>query len=149
MSKAFTKEDDCPVERAVRVAMRPGLPPAAPNLITEEGFKHLQREREKVRGDGAERAAEVDAILASTTLVKRTAGAPDCVVFGTRVTFRNETGVTMRRRIAGVDELGCDPENLSWVSPLARALLGAEPGQRVRWDSGDGVELLVVERIEF
>lgn len=53
------------------------------------------------------------------------------VVFGVSVTLQSAAGELVSYRIAGVDEVQLEPGNVSWVSPVGRALLGAKVGQRV------------------
>jgi transcription elongation factor GreB len=53
------------------------------------------------------------------------------VHFGAAVTVVDENGITTAYRIVGVDE--SEPESgwISWISPLARALIGARTGDVV------------------
>ena len=61
------------------------------------------------------------------------------------MTVRDGGGVETRYRIVGVDETDLDRDWVSWVSPIARALLNARLGQRVRlkFPGGEqGVEIV-------
>jgi transcription elongation factor GreB len=51
--------------------------------------------------------------------------------FGATVRFANADGVEREIRIVGVDEVDLDRNHISWVSPLARTLMKAGPGDRV------------------
>lgn len=73
----------------------------------------------------------------------------DSVRFGARVTVVDAGGDERTYLICGVDEaepeLGC----VSWVSPIAKALLGAEVGDEVRLRLPRGEQVLEVVDIEY
>ena len=62
---------------------------------------------------------------------------PDTVLLGATVTLLDPHGVRAEHRIVGADETDLGPGWISWVSPLARALIGARVGQRVQIPSGE------------
>ncbi len=68
----------------------------------------------------------------------------DTVRFGTRVIVERDDGRRQEFRIVGEDE--ADPSNglLSYVSPLARALMGRGVGDVVRVGQGEA-EVLAIE----
>ena len=71
----------------------------------------------------------------------------DQVFFGATVTLCDEQGLEQRYQIVGVDETDFKIGRISWVSPLARALLKAREGDKVRFQSPAGwreVEVLVI-----
>ena len=55
----------------------------------------------------------------------------DQIFFGATVTYRQSDGIERKVRIVGVDEV--DPLNglISWVSPVAKALIKAHEGDLV------------------
>jgi transcription elongation factor GreB len=55
----------------------------------------------------------------------------------------------MRYRIVGVDETDLDRGWVSWLSPVARALLNARLGERVRFRSPSGDRELTVVAVEY
>ena len=55
-------------------------------------------------------------------------GEPDLVLFGRRVTFRRDDGRTQLFRIVGEDEADAAQGTISYVSPIAKALLGKRVG---------------------
>ena len=62
----------------------------------------------------------------------------DQVFFGATVTIRevdDEAGETQTYQIVGVDETDFSRHRISWISPLARALLKAREGDTVRFQS--------------
>ena len=71
----------------------------------------------------------------------------DQVFFGATVTVGDEQGVEQTYQIVGVDETDFLRRRISWVSPLARALLKAREGDVVRFQSPAGwreVEVLEI-----
>ena len=60
------------------------------------------------------------------------------VFFGATVTLEDEQGVEQTYQIVGVDETDLSRGRLSWISPLARALLKARAGDLVRFQSPAG-----------
>lgn len=53
------------------------------------------------------------------------------VFFGATVTYREGAGAEQTVRIVGIDEVDLKRGYISWISPLARALMKAAPGDRV------------------
>lgn len=73
------------------------------------------------------------------------------VFFGATVTILNEQGLTQTYQIVGVDETDSQRGRISWVAPLARALLKAREGDVVRFQSPVGwreVEVVTVEYLD-
>lgn len=137
MSRAFVKKDVDEPEPSGRSRSGSGLPPGALNYITARGAQHLREQADSLRRAGDETdAAEIDAILASTTVVHPPAEIPEGVTFGATITLRMADGEMREIRIVGVEEVSFDPGSVSWVSPTGRALLGAELGSRVALDGG-------------
>jgi transcription elongation factor GreB len=151
MSKAFTREDEAGEEpmmpRPIVV-----LPPGTKNLITPAGALRLRRELERLvqverprlaaeaaHGiDGKRPLAALDQRIRqiehslNTVVVTGPPPALENVVrFGASVTVRNRAGEKTIYRIVGVDETDLDRNWVSWLSPVARALLDARLGDRV------------------
>jgi transcription elongation factor GreB len=61
----------------------------------------------------------------------RTGRAATHVFFGATVRFANAAGTERVVSIVGVDEVDLNRNQISWVSPLARALMKSGPGDRV------------------
>jgi transcription elongation GreA/GreB family factor len=146
MSKAFTKEDDTPLERSTRTRTTPGLPPGAPNYMTADGAKRLRAELANADG---ERAAEIERVLASVTIVERPVEIPEAVVIGAKVQLRDANGNTASFHIVGVDESHFEPDWVSWTSPIGRSLLGAEVGERVMIETDGRPRKFTIVRIDF
>jgi transcription elongation factor GreB len=71
------------------------------------------------------------------------------VLFGATVTVRDEEGRSRAYRIVGIDEADAGRGEVSWISPIARALLGARVGDAVLFRSPRGEEELEVVRIAY
>jgi transcription elongation factor GreB len=73
----------------------------------------------------------------------------DQVFFGATVTYATEDGSENTITIVGVDEATSDAKRVSWVSPIARALLKAREGDTVDLNTPNGVEQIEVITIEY
>jgi len=73
----------------------------------------------------------------------------DRVFFGAWVTFENARGEEVRVRIVGADEARLELGEISWVSPMARALMGAEEGDVVKVRTPNGLEEAEVLEISY
>ena len=144
MSVAFTKEEDSESE-AANLLDRPIS--THPNLVTPQGLAALdealalaraaysaaQADGEVAGGDRTAMARATRdlryyaARRASAQLVEPTVGG-DVVAFGHAVTFDREDGRRQTYRIVGEDEADPAKGAVSYVSPLALALLGKGVG---------------------
>src|SRR5881227_1490560 len=61
----------------------------------------------------------------------RTGRAATRVFFGATVRYANAAGAEGVVAVVGTDEVDLDRHHISWVSPLARALMKSGPGDRV------------------
>jgi transcription elongation factor GreB len=73
----------------------------------------------------------------------------DQVFFGATVMLCNELGEEQTYQIVGVDETDFSRNRISWVSPLARALLKAREGDQVRFQSPAGWREVEVLRVDY
>lgn len=71
------------------------------------------------------------------------------VFFGATVTYSEEDGGETTVTIVGVDEADLDRGKVSWVSPIARALIKAEVGDTVAIRTPAGRRDIVVEEIQY
>jgi len=70
----------------------------------------------------------------------------DQVFFGARVSIVDADGNEASYQIVGVDEADASAGRISWISPLARALMKARLGELVRFQSPLGLrEIEIVE----
>ncbi|MHB2166032.1 transcription elongation factor GreA [Alsobacter sp. R-9] len=142
MSRAFVREQDGP-DLTEDLPDRPVSP--HPNLVTEAGLAAIVSEAEKARDAlGEARAAEDREAVAralrdlrywqhrqSSAEVMPPPPDRSSVHFGSTVTILREDGTRLRYRIVGEDEADPPQGTLSYVSPLARALLGRVVGDVV------------------
>lgn len=73
----------------------------------------------------------------------------DCVFFGATVTVLDQNGEEFTYSIVGLDEADPGRGRISWVSPLARALIKARLGDGVRFQSPGGPRELEIVAIEY
>lgn len=158
MSVAFTKEEDSE-SAAADLPDRPISP--HPNLVTAKGLADIEEELAKARaayvaaqanGDvNADRTAMARATRDLRYYSARRANAqlvePDpssqAVQFGRSVTFEREDGRRQTFAIVGEDEADPAKGSVSYISPLARALLGKAVGD-VATVNGTEVEVVAV-----
>jgi transcription elongation factor GreB len=147
MSRAFVKEDVDPPERSGRKRSASGLPPGAINYITARGAKRLRDELEKIRAAelAAERATELQQILASVQVIDPPDEALKGINFGATVTLKDKKGVSQTFTIVGVDELDLEADAVSWVSPIGKKLLNAKIGDWITLDDGRSAKITKVE----
>ena len=160
MSVAFTREESAEAAAEVELPDRP-IPPH-PNLVTASGLDALTNAMRESHAaydaaqrveDAAERRRAVAVAsrdmryfanrLRTAQLVSPPADF-SAVAFGHRVTFRRDDGRRQAFRIVGEDE--ADPRNgsISYVFPVARALIGRAAGEIVL--AGDHeIEILSID----
>ena len=73
----------------------------------------------------------------------------DQVFFGATVTYEDEAGVERTITILGIDEADTLAGQVSWVAPVARALLKSRVGDEVNLVMPDGVRVLSVIRVDY
>ena len=147
MSVAFTKEDSAETAAETQLPDRPIS--AEPNLVTAAGLEALERQLDAARAaydaallieDVNERrrqAANPFRDLRYFTERLRTAQlipaptATDMVAFGSTVTFSRDDGRVQTYRIVGEDEADPKAGSISYVSPIARVLMGKGVGDVV------------------
>jgi transcription elongation factor GreB len=71
------------------------------------------------------------------------------VFFGATVTYADEQGVRKTVTIVGVDEIELKRNHISWVSPLARALMKSGPGDSVVVRVPDGSEEVEIIEVRY
>jgi transcription elongation GreA/GreB family factor len=146
VSRAFVKEDDGAGEP---LPDRPVSP--HPNFVTPEGLAAIDRELAQLQERHAAALQAEDrtaqgaiardlrywSARRATAQVVKASAAPDEVSFGATVTIRRDDGRQQTWRIVGEDEADPAQGKLSYVSPVARALLGKRAGDVVHAGTGD------------
>lgn len=155
MSKAFTRESD---EEPIRPRPRAvsALPPGTKNYVTADGKRKLQEELDRLLLAKPPRLAHVEqrlAYLQQSLLTAEVVPVPptpwDTVRFGATVTVHEHNGQTTQYRLVGMDETDIDRDWISWLSPVARALLNARLGDGVKFKSPAGEKELEIVAITY
>jgi transcription elongation factor GreB len=73
----------------------------------------------------------------------------DRIYFGATVVYRNSRNEDKTIRIVGIDEARPEHDEVSWVSPIAKALLRAGEGDVVDVRTPKGVERIEVVKISY
>ncbi|WP_426438028.1 transcription elongation factor GreA [Bradyrhizobium genosp. P] len=151
MSVAFTKEESAETASETLLPDRPISP--HPNLVTEAGLKALETQFRAARDaheaaqqpeDVNERRRQSAAPLRDaryfaerlrTAQVVPDPASSETVAFGSTVTFSRADGRVQTYRIVGEDEADPKAGSISFVSPVAKSLMGKAPGDVV--GSGD------------
>jgi len=159
MSKAFTREsDDSHGEELT--APRPQLAPGTRNYITPKGARRLKQRLEALvhKKQTAQSEAESKKLesairnltrrLDSLVIVEPPADAQKIAV-GAIVHVRHRNGEEDTYQIVGVEE--SDPQRgaISWISPLAKALLSRTAGEKVRFRIPAGEDELEILSVRY
>ena len=152
MSRGFIKEGD--QEEIPRVPPRAYLPEGVPNYVTKEGLEALKEELrnlevERVKaGDNYIMVNFLDATIKllvdrinSAVEVDLSKVSKDTVSFGAWVRYNGRVV-----RIVGVDESDVNKGFISFISPIAKSLIGKKVGDVIELK---GSEKIVVEEVSF
>ena len=71
------------------------------------------------------------------------------VFFGATVRYANAAGTERVVRIVGLDEIDLDRNHISWMSPLARALMKSGPGDSVILHAPGSTEQLQILEVRY
>jgi transcription elongation GreA/GreB family factor len=147
VSVAFTKEDSAETASETLLPDRPVSP--HPNLVTEAGLKALELQLQQAREayETAQKTEDVNerrrqaaiplrdmryfAARVRTAQVITNPASTHTVAFGSTVTFRRGDGRVQKYRIVGEDEADPKTGSISFVSPVARSLMGKAVGDVV------------------
>ena len=179
MSKAFTKENDSDDEELAPPLPSDGgknyITPEGYGRLRTELLSLIDDERPKVvdivhwaasngdrseNGDyiyGKKRLREIDRRIRFLTQRLEIAKVTDPsahygkvqIFFGATVTYVDAAGIERRVTILGIDEADTLQGQISWVSPVARALLKASPGDEVNLLTPQGVQVLEVLQVDY
>jgi transcription elongation factor GreB len=165
MSRAFLNEDKFE-QAGDELVERPISP--HPNYVTPLGLQQLQEEATRLEtlrqaliakkddSFAAQKKAEVErdlryfsARLESAIYIDPAQQPRDEVRFGAMVDLEDEDGEAHIYRIVGEDEADIAQNKVSWVSPLAKALIGHKIGDSVTWRRPAGNLLLEIIDIRY
>jgi transcription elongation factor GreB len=172
MSRAFVDEDAASGGGEEVAPLKLPLPPGTRNYMTPDGaarqaleLRKLQLERRpalaakaaaephgtarRALGECDRRIAYLSRMQTLLEVVDPAAQRTDRVRFGATVTVRQTPEGERRVRIVGVDEAEPGSGNVSWISPIAKSLIGARVGDTVRCELPAGPTRLKVLSIEY
>ncbi len=133
-----------------------------PNLVTEAGLKALELQLQDARKayDTANAIEDINERRRQTAIPLRDAryfaervrtaevvtapGSSDVVAFGSTVTYSREDGRVQKYRIVGEDEADPRAGSISYVSPVARLLMGKKVGDIVSLGKEE-LEIIAIE----
>lgn len=87
--------------------------------------------------------------MAAAVVVEVGLQPSDKVLFGAKVTVEDEDGKRLFYHIVGEDEIDVEKRKISWVSPVAQALMNAKVGDSVVVQRPSGETELSVVKIEY
>ncbi len=169
MNKAFTKETES--EEALPEFVD-ALPPGTKNYMTPEGAARLADELAELRDVERPRLVKAETEASSKKRLREVDQRIQFIVkrlqitevvdqskrknreqafFGASVTYADADGDGAEHmvRIVGVDEARHEMGEVSWVSPIARALNGAWQGDVVKLSRPGGAEEIEILKIEY
>jgi transcription elongation factor GreB len=76
-------------------------------------------------------------------------GDTEQIFFGATVTYATAAGDEHTVSIVGMDEVDLKLGRVSWISPIAKALLRKQPGDRVRLTTPGGIEEIEVIEVRY
>ena len=153
MSRGFVKEGD--QEEVPMVLPRAFLPSGTPNYVTPEGLKRLLDEMKTLKKEWTDAGSNyvtknyLDAKMRllserinSAVLIDNTKANPDVVSFGMYVKYNDKV-----IRIVGVDEADASKGLVSFISPIAKALIGKKKGDKFEIKVPRGTEIVEIQEI--
>lgn len=165
MSRAFVKENDLE-HSGTDLPERPQS--EHPNYVTPTGLRQLQSQAEALEAERLtllprkedpivrQRIAMLDrdlrylqGRLERAIPVDPAQQDPDTILFGAIVDCEDENGGALQFAIVGEDEADIAQHKVSWVSPLARALIGHRVGESVLWKRPAGDLTLDITDIRY
>ncbi|MEI7532429.1 MAG: transcription elongation factor GreB [Betaproteobacteria bacterium] len=75
--------------------------------------------------------------------------ATDQIFFGATVTYLDGQHLLQTIRIVGVDEVNLDQGDVSWVSPIAKAIIKKREGDEITLETPNGVEILEITKVSY
>lgn len=76
-------------------------------------------------------------------------GDTEEIYFGATVTYATRSGEEHTVSIVGMDEVDAGRGRVSWISPIAKALLRKQPGDRLRLATPGGIEEIEVTEVHY
>ena len=76
-------------------------------------------------------------------------GDTEQIFFGATVTYENAAGEERTVSIVGMDEVDTPRGRVSWISPIAKALLRKQPGDTLQLTTPGGIERITVIDVRY
>jgi transcription elongation factor GreB len=76
-------------------------------------------------------------------------GDPEQIFFGATVIYSDTEGTDTQIRIVGVDEVDLEKGYVSWISPIAKALIKAKVGDTVRIQTPAGIKEIDILDVRY
>ncbi|TCN26385.1 transcription elongation GreA/GreB family factor [Sinorhizobium americanum] len=165
MSVAFTKEESAETASETLLPDRPIS--SHPNLVTEAGLKALEAQLQQAR-EGYSAASTIEDVnerrrqaagpmrdlryfaeRVRTAQLMPDPTSDETVAFGSTVTFSRDDGRVQTYRIVGEDEADPKLGSISYVSPVARVLIGKTIGDVVSVGDHELEIVAISERTPF
>ena len=153
MSRGFVKEGD--QEEVPMILPRAFLPSGVTNYVTPEGLRLLHDEMESLKEEWTAAGSNyvtknyLDAKMrllseriSSAVVVDTTKANPDVVSFGMYVRYNDKT-----IRIVGVDEADASKGLISFISPIAKSLIGKKKGDKFEIKVPRGTETIEIQEV--
>ena len=166
MSRGFVKEDD--QEEVPLVPPRADLPAGTENFVTQNGLDSLIEEKENLlrEQENLDSSQEKEYRISfnhinaklqllnerinSTKIIDPTKLPQDEIHIGAKVTFKNTTNnSTQTFQLVGVDEANIAQKKISFITPLAKALLHKKVGEQAILNLGERKNVFEVLKIEY
>jgi transcription elongation factor GreB len=127
------------------VAWAAGNGDRSENADYQYGKRRLRQIDSRIRFLGT----RIDAAEVVDPAAPRAGSAATRVFFGATVTYTDSSATEHVVRIVGVDEVDVHRRYISWMSPLARALMKSSPGDRVVLRAPKRTETLEIVDVEY
>ena len=166
MSRGFVKEDD--QEEVPLVPPRADLPTGTENFVTQKGLDSLLEEkeillREQENLDASQEKeyrisfnhinAKLQLLnerIKSAKIINPTKLPQDEIHIGATVTFKNTANnSTQTFQVVGVDEANISQKKISFITPLAKALMHKKVGEQAILNLGEKKNIFEILKIEY
>ena len=112
-------------------------------------YKYGKRRLRQIDGRIRFLTKRIEAAEVVDTETPRSGHSAKRAFFGATVRYANAAGVSRVVSIVGTDEVDLNRNHISWVSPLARALMKSEAGDSVVLQLPRGTENLTVLEVRY
>jgi transcription elongation factor GreB len=164
MSRAFIKETD--LEHAgIDIPERPIS--LETNYVTPAGLKHLQRSIDNLDKERQSFIGNEDSIikqkkmrierdiryyssrLKSAILIDPSIQNKEIILFSAKVEVLSLNNKKYKFEIVGEDEVNINENKISYLSPIAKSLIGSRINDEVIWNKPSGNEILTITNIYY